>query len=140
MLKGAFAGHAGHGGSGSATSRQAFVASDGSRTPMWLQLPMLVALPVTALLLANGFFTALASARGTGSADGGGGWRALADLLRLRWQQSWMLLIALLALTWPVSILLRLTPSGWQIGNRLSALSFIGVGLVVGCGILRWWN
>ena len=138
----AFAGTGGGlgGGGGGASSRQAFVAADGTHTPIWLQIPILAALPVTALLLANGFFATLARARGAGLADHGSGWRALADLLRLRWQQSWMLLIALLALTWPVSILLRLTASGWQIGNRLSALAFIGVGLVVGSALLRWWQ
>lgn len=104
MLKGAFTGHSGHTGFGSANSRQSFVAADGSRTPVWLQLPMLVALPVTALLLANGFFTALTGACETRAVGHSSGWRALADLFRLRWQQSWMLLIATLALTWPVSI------------------------------------
>ena len=143
MLKGVLNSHAAH---NSATSRQAFVAGDGSRTPFWLQSEILLALPVTALLLASGFCTALAHASGAhasgaGAAGRGSGWRALTGLLGLRWQRSWMLLIALLALTWPVSILLRLTSSaGWQIGNRLSALSFLGVGLVIGCSILRWWK
>jgi hypothetical protein len=138
MLKGAIHSHAAH-TSGGGAARQAFVAGDGSHTPIWLQSSMLVALPVTALLLAHGFFTALACAGGGGVTDRGK-WHALADLFRLRWQQSWMLLIALLALTWPLSILLRFTAAGWQIGNRLSALSFLGVGLVLGCSILRWWN
>jgi hypothetical protein len=130
----------GLGGGGGGSSRQAFVASDGSRTPIWLQAPILAALPLTALLLANGFFATLARARGAGLADHGSGWRAIVDLLRLRWQQSWMLLIALVALIWPLSVLLRLTASGWQIGNRLSAIAFLGVGLVIGCAIVRWWQ
>jgi hypothetical protein len=140
MLQHAFAGTGSGLGGGGASSRKAFVAADGSHTPIWLQAPIVAALPVTALLLANGFFATLARARGAGVADHGRGWRALADLLRLRWQQSWMLLIALLALIWPISILLRLTASGWQIGNRLSAFAFIGVGLVVGSALLRWWQ
>jgi hypothetical protein len=144
MLRHVFAEHGvGHGvgsGGGGASSRQAFVAGDGSRTPLWLQLPMIVALPITALLLANGFSTALARARGTGVAGHDSAWRALADIVRMRWQQSWMVLTALLALTWPVSILLRLTAAGWQVGNRLSALSYLGVGLVIGSSILRWWR
>ncbi len=140
MLKGSVASHGGHASSSAHTSRKAFVATDGTRTPIWLQFWMLAALPITALLLANGFLSALAQARGT--AGHGNSWRSLADLLQLRWQRSWMLLIALLALIWPVSILLRLTPSaaGWQIGNRMSALAFVGVGLVLGCSILRWWQ
>lgn len=130
----------GHGGNHSAAAREPFVAEDGSRTPIWLQVPMIAALPVTALLLANGFLTALAHGRGTVSPGRRANWRALAELLRLRWQRSWMLLIALLALTWPLSILLRLTTFGWQIGNRLSVMSFFGVGVVIGSGTLRRWH
>jgi hypothetical protein len=140
MLQHAFSGNGGGLGGGSATSRQAFVASDGSHTPIWLQIPILASLPVTALLLATGFFATLARARGTALSEYGSGWGAIAGLLRLRWQQSWMLLIALLALSWPVSVLLRLTASGWQIGNRLSALAFIGAGLVIGSAVIRWWQ
>jgi hypothetical protein len=142
MLKHAFAGSGGGSvaSAGRASSRQAFVAADGSHTPVWLQIPMIVALPVTALLLANGFLTALVHARGIGLTDPGGGWRGLFDLIRLRWQRSWMLLITLLALTWPMSVLLRLTASGWEIGNRLSGLSFLGVGIVIGSSILHWWQ
>jgi hypothetical protein len=140
MLHHAVDGHSGGLGGGGVSSRRAFVASDGSRTPIWLQIPILASLPVTALLLATGFFATLARAQGAGLAEQGSGWRAIADLLRLRWEQSWMLLIALLALSWPVSVLLRLTASGWQIGNRLSALAFIGAGLVIGSAVIRWWQ
>jgi hypothetical protein len=138
MLKGSIAGH--HGGGG--TARQAFVANDGTRTPVWMQVWMIAALPLTALLLANGFFTALTHARGAAGTKRHGVWHEFAELLQLRWRRSWMLLIAMLALIWPVSILLRLTPSaaGWQIGNRLSGLAFVGVGIVLGCSIMRWWR
>ena len=133
-----------HMANGGGAERQAFVAPDGSRTPFWLQMQSIAAVAVTAALLANGFLTALARSCGERSTSEGSarrsGWYALLDLCRLRWRHSRMLLLTLLSLCWPLSVVLRLTSAGWEVGNRMAALAYLGVGFVAASGIAKWWH
>jgi hypothetical protein len=93
---------------------------------------------VLCVLLSFGFLTACAAGREP--ASGRTGWYALLDLLRRRWDNPRLLLVSLLALLWPLSVLLHLTTAGWQLGNRMSAFAFIGAGLVAAFGVARFWR
>jgi len=48
--------------------------------------------------------------------------------------------VSLLALLWPLSVLLHLTTAGWELGNRMNAFAFIGAGLVAAFGVARFWR
>lgn len=106
-------------------------------TPRWLQLEGIAAVLILAGLLANGFFTSCARARGQA---GRTGWLAVLDLLQGRWDNSRLLLVTLLAFAWPVSMALRMTSAGWQVGNRMNAFAFIGAGMVAAFSIARLWR
>ncbi|WP_143199006.1 hypothetical protein [Bradyrhizobium sp. NAS80.1] len=119
--------------------RELYHAEDGvTSVPVWLSIGGLGSVLVLCVLLSFGFLTACAAGRGP--ASGRTGWYALQDLLRRRCDNPRLLLVSLLALLWPLSVLLRLTPAGWQVGNRMSAFAFIGVGLVAAFGVARFWR
>jgi hypothetical protein len=75
--------------------------------------------------LAAGFFRAL---RAAGLRFPAGRRPRWADI---RPANSWLFLLTLLTLGYPVALLFRLTRSGWEIGNRLGPLSFYGVAIVL---------
>jgi hypothetical protein len=122
---------------GGPSTRQYFVASDGSRTPMWLQLGGMASVIIVALGLTTGFLRSLSLASAT---LGRSGWAALIDFCCCRWSNSRLVLLTLLTLVWPVSIGLRLTASGWEIGNRMGSFVFIGVGIVMAISIMCFWR
>ena len=45
----------------------------------------------------------------------------------------------MLTIGFPISVLLRLTRSGWEVGNRLGAFVFIGVALVGAVALVQFW-
>jgi hypothetical protein len=119
--------------------RELYHAEDGaSSAPVWLRIGGIGSVLVLCVLLAFGFLTACAAAREP--ASGRTGWYALLDLLRHRWDNPRLLLVSLLALLWPLSVLLHLTTAGWELGNRMNAFAFIGAGLVAAFGVARFWR
>jgi len=97
----------------------------------------IASVPILALLLSGGFLSSLARAVAVpGRAD----WPALLDLARCRWHSNHLILVSLLALGWPLTLALRLTVAGWQLGNRLAGFAFIGVGMVCAISIARLWR
>jgi hypothetical protein len=119
--------------------RELYHAEDGaSSAPVWLSIGGIGSVLVLCVLLSFGFLTACAAGREP--ASGRTGWYALLDLLRHRWDDPRLLLVSLLALLWPLSVLLHLTTAGWQLGNRMSAFAFIGAGLVAAFGVARFWR
>ena len=127
------------GGSGSAakTTRKAFEAADGVRTPLMLQVIGMISVVVVALGLATGFLRALAlSASGLGRA----GWAALVDSVRGHFGNPRLALLTMLTLCWPITVVLRLTAGGWQIGNRMGPFVFLGVGMVTAIGVIHFWQ
>jgi hypothetical protein len=119
--------------------RELYQAEDGaSSVPVWLSIGGIGSVLVLCVLLSFGFLTACAAGREP--ASGRTGWYALLDLLRRRWDNPRLLLVSLLALLWPLSVLLHLTTAGWQLGNRMSAFAFIGAGLVAAFGVARFWR
>jgi len=113
------------------------LAPDVVPTPLWLQIEGITSVALLALLLSGGFLTSLARAV---AAPGCPGWSTLRDLARCRWHNNYLLLASSLALIWPLTIVLRLSLAGWQLGNRLASVAFLGVGLVCAMSIARFWR
>jgi hypothetical protein len=123
---------------GHGPQRQFFeLSKDVVPTPLWLQIEAVASVAILALLLSGGFLSSLARAVAVPSRAG---WSALLDLVRCRWRNNYLLLVSLLALSWPLTIALRLSSAGWQLGNRLACFAFIGVGIVCAISIARLWR
>ena len=103
--------------------------------PFGIRLITLLAILLTAVGLATGFFRSLALA-----AEGRTGWLAIREILGRRWRDSRLVLLTLLAFGFPVSIAFRLSGGGWEIGNRMGTLAFFGVGLVIAVSIVHYWQ
>jgi hypothetical protein len=93
--------------------RQPFQSVSGTVAPLWERVTAIVA---TGLLCAGLLF---------------GLWRA-----RRRLDSSPRLLLIAIALLYPVSLALRLTGAGWELGNRASEFVFVGLAFVVAAGLL----
>jgi hypothetical protein len=103
--------------------------------PFGMRLITLLAILLTAIGLATGFFRSLALA-----AEDGTGWLAIREILRRRWRDSRLVLLTLLSFGFPVSVAFRLSVGGWEIGNRMGTLAFFGVGLVIALSIVHYWQ
>ncbi len=114
---------------GDSLGRGFFVATDGARTPLALQLIAVSSLALVCLGLAIGFFPALRLATGAVTAldAARGAFRAPGRNVRLA-------LFSCVTILFPLSIALRLTPSGWEVGNRMGPFVFLGVAIVVATG------
>lgn len=120
--------------SGQSWPRALFVGADGT-SPAWLlQALSIAAVLLVSIGLATGFFRVLALSSG-----GSGSWRRVENVLQLNWRNSHLVLLALMTLAYPVSIALRLVPSTWEIGNRMSPFIFFGVGPVVATALVLFW-
>ena len=113
-----------------ATGRKLFVSTDGYVAPLWQRVVALGSVGLVCLGLAFGFFRSLAL----------GGLR-FGDRLGfpIRWSgaraTAGTVVLVLLTLGFPLSMVFRLTKSGWEIGNRIGPFSFIGVAFVVSVGV-----
>jgi hypothetical protein len=68
------------------------------------------------------------------------GWAPIRVILKLRWRDSRIVLLTMLAFGFPISVAFRLTIAGWEIGNRIGAFVFIAVGLVVAVSTVHFWQ
>ena len=117
------------------TGRTLFVSEDGALAPLWQRSVAIAAVGLSCLGLLAGFLRALALA-GVRPA-----WRTLAKpRALLGWSNSRLVLLTGLTLAFPLSMIFRLTRSGWEIGNRVGPFSFLGVGLVVAVGVAAYWQ
>jgi hypothetical protein len=105
--------------------------------PFGMRLTTLLAILLTALGLATGFFRSLALA---GPRDGRTGWLAIREILGRRWRDSRLVFLTVLAFGFPLSVAFRLSGGGWEIGNRMGTLAFFGVGLVVAVSVVHYWQ
>lgn len=131
-IKGAF-----HSATGAKQTREAFVAADGTHMPLALQWLGIASVAIIAAGLATGFMRSLALGS---ERHERGMWFTLLNSTRCRWVNHHGILLTLLTLGWPLSIILRLTPGGWEIGNRMGPYVFFGVGFVVAVAITRCRN
>jgi hypothetical protein len=116
-------------------ARKPFTSVDGSVAPLWQRVTTLSAVALVCIGLATGFFRSLS----IGAAPHPPGQRRI-DLQLLRsWIKGPLLPLTLLTFGYPLSMLFRLTKSGWEIGNRIGPFSFLGVGVVIAVGITDFW-
>jgi hypothetical protein len=118
----------------SGSPRIPFVSEDGFKQPLWRQLAALLGLAFLCLGLATGFFRTLALA----GVELGKGGRWLRP--GIVWTNSRLFALALLTLAFPLTVVLRLTRSGWEIGNRLGTFVALGTAIMVAVAIVGFWQ
>jgi hypothetical protein len=110
--------------------RQPFTGSDGSGAPLWFRVTALAAVGLVCVGLATGFFRSLVLA----------GARLVPALFPLRWRNSRLVFLTILTLAFPLSMALRLTGGGWELGNRLGPFIYLGIGPVVAVALAGFWQ
>jgi len=124
------------GGHSAGTTREAFVGANGEVQPVAYRIIGMLSLLLIAIGLATGFFRSLCLTAPTTAS----GWERLLWIVRRQWNDSRAVLLTLGAFGFPLSVALRLTESGWEIGNRLNTFVFISVGLVIAVGVIHFWQ
>jgi len=110
-----------------------FAVSEVSDTPaLWLRLTAFSGVAIVCVGLATGFFRSLAQA-GTRVSRG-------RFLPIVTWTNSRLVLLTVLTIGYPISMALRLTESGWELGNRIGPFLYLGVGPVVAVAIADFWQ
>ncbi len=116
----------------SGSGRTLFAGPDGSQQPLWEKLTAMASTLLICLGLALGFFRSLNLAGVRIERKG--------PRIKIAWNNSGLVLLTLLTLGFPLSVLLRLTQSGWEIGNRLGPFVSLGVCVVVAIAIAGLWQ
>lgn len=116
--------------------RLPFVAEDGTTAPIWLREITILSVLLICLGLATSFFRALAVA-GVPVL-----WARFPKRLPefLRWDNNRLVVLTLVTFGYPLSIILRMTRAGWEIGNRIGPFAFLGVGIVIAIGLVTFWQ
>ncbi|MBY5805717.1 hypothetical protein GR239_04760 [Rhizobium leguminosarum] len=120
--------------SSSTSTRKLFVSDTGALAPAWQRYLTMAGVALICLGLLTGFLRSLVF----------NGQHRNASILwpptRWRlWRSSLLQILVLVTLAYPVSIIFRLTRSGWEIGNRIGSLSFLGVAIVVAVAVAAFW-
>ena len=124
--------------SGEVRLRGFFASTVGPPTPFALKLGGIVGTALVAIGLATGYFRAIQ--RGIGSALSLNPIILVKRLSSKRVISSALVVLAGSALLFPVTVALRLTPYGWEIGNRLGPFVFVGVAIVLGVAVRYFWQ
>jgi hypothetical protein len=115
-----------------APARKLFVAADGIALPPWQRATTLCAVALIALALTLGFFRTLSLA--------GTQVRRSENLISVSWTNSWLVFLTVLTVLFPVTLALRLTGSGWELGNRLAPFVFLGVAPIAAVAVVAVWR
>lgn len=115
-----------------APARKLFVAADGIAAPPWQLAATLCAVALTALALTLGFFRTLSLA--------GTQVRRSGKLISVSWTNSWLVFLTMLTVLFPMTLALRLTGSGWELGSRLAPFVFLGVAPVAAVAAVAIWR
>ncbi|TBY70831.1 hypothetical protein E0H46_07605 [Rhizobium leguminosarum bv. viciae] len=121
--------------SSSTSTRKLFMSDTGALAPAWQRYLTMAGVALICLGLLTGFLRSLVF----------NGQHRNASILwpptRWRlWRSSLLQILVLVTLAYPVSIIFRLTRSGWEIGNRIGSLSFLGVAIVVAVAVAAFWH
>ena len=122
---------------GASNARKLFVSANGVVQPLGYRVLGILWTLLIVIGLSTGFFRALALTAATSERPG---LARLAAVLRRKWRDSRVVLLALGAFGFPVSVMFRLTGAGWEIGNRMGAFVFVSVGLVIAVAIVHFWQ
>ena len=106
------------------TGRHLFQSTDGYVAPLWQRIVTLASVAILCAGLAVGFLMALRSA-----------WPRDGVRSLRHYRAGLVIVLTLTTLFYPMSLVFRLTQSGWEIGNRVGPFSFIGVGFVIACAV-----
>ena len=117
---------------GTHAGRALFVSESGVHQPAGYIIVAVLSVALIAAGLVVGFFRSLglpgsATPRNAGRSD---------VLLGTR-DNAWAIILTLSSFGFPLSVAMRLTSGGWELGNRMSAFAFLGVGLVVAVGATK---
>jgi hypothetical protein len=123
-------------GSQTAHEREMFVGADGKAQPLFNILIGITSTLFLTIGLVTGFYRSFAL---TVPAEFSG-WSRVWQVIRLRYTDSRVVLLTLGAFGFPLSVALRFTDGGWEIGNRMNTFVFIPVGLVVAVSIIYYWQ
>jgi hypothetical protein len=121
---------------GQSPPRQMFVGEDGAAQPITIQLAAIATTLLIVVGLTTGFFRSLCLSIGTQV----GGWPRLRWVVRREWLDSRIILLTLAGVGFPISMALRISSAGWEIGHRMSTFVFIGVAFVVAVSIVHFWQ
>lgn len=121
---------------GSSSARQLFVGADGEQQPIGYRIAGIASTLLLGAGLATGFFRSLALSAPFVAA----GWARLVAVAKRKWRDSRIVLLTVAAFGFPISMVFRLTPAGWEIGNRMGSFVFVAVGLVVAVSIVHFWQ
>ena len=122
--------------SGQSPPRQMFVGADGQAQPITIQLAAIASTLLIAMGLATGFFRSLCLSIGTRIA----GWPRLLWVMRREWLDSRIILLTMAAFGFPLSVVLRISSTAWEIGYRMSTFVFIGAAFVIAVSIVHFWQ
>ncbi|MGZ2423227.1 hypothetical protein [Rhizobium laguerreae] len=121
--------------SNSTATRKLFVSDTGALAPAWQRYLTMAGVALICLGLLTGFLRSLVFNGQLRNAS------MLWPPTRWRlWRSSLLVVFVLVTLAYPVSIIFRLTRSGWEIGNRIGSLSFLGVAIVVAVAVAAFWH
>ncbi|NKK80350.1 hypothetical protein [Rhizobium leguminosarum] len=121
--------------SSSTSTRKLFVSDTGALAPAWQRYLTMAGVALICLGLLTGFLRSLVFNGQLRNAS------ILWPPTRWRlWRSSLLQILVLVTLAYPVSIIFRLTRSGWEIGNRVGSLSFLGVAIVVAVAVAAFWH
>ncbi|WP_062942679.1 hypothetical protein A4A59_004695 [Rhizobium leguminosarum] len=121
--------------SSSTSTRKLFVSDTGALAPAWQRYLTMAGVALICLGLLTGFLRSLVFNGQLRNAS------ILWPPTRWRlWRSSLLQILVLVTLAYPVSIIFRLTRSGWEIGNRIGSLSFLGVAIVVAVAVAAFWH
>ena len=119
--------------SGTSAGRALFQSADGVSQPLAYQVVAILSVVLISAGLVVGFFRALGLPRGGASPAPA---RRKDVRLGMR-DNAFAIALTLSSFLFPLSVVLRLTSGGWELGNRMSAYVFLGVGLVVAVGAAK---
>jgi hypothetical protein len=117
-------------------AREMFVGENGETQPFLNRFIGVTSVILLTVGLTTGFFRSLT----LGVPSAISGWSRLWQIMHRHWGDSRIILLTIGAFGFPVSVAFRLTVSGWEIGNRMSTVAFLSVGLVVAVSIVHFWQ
>jgi hypothetical protein len=111
-----------------------FVSADGQGQPIGYRIIAISSVVMISAGLVIGFFRSLGLPAAKASPAGQSPTPPRTAVFLGMRDNSWAIALTISSFAFPPSVILRLTGGGWEIGNRMAAFVYLGVGLVVAVG------